>query len=66
MNGSFVEYCLVDGEYVGVILEGVDLLVIVLIFCVGVIVYKGLKMIEVKIGNWVVILGIGGLGYVVV
>ncbi|OTG86794.1 alcohol dehydrogenase AdhP [Acinetobacter sp. ANC 4558] len=66
VNGSFAEYCLADGEYVGVIPEGVDLLEIAPILCAGVTVYKGLKMTEAKTGNWVAISGIGGLGHVAV
>ena len=66
VNGSFAEYCLADGEYVGVIPEGVDLLAIAPILCAGVTVYKGLKMTEAKTGDWVAISGIGGLGHVAV
>lgn len=66
VNGSFAEFCLADGEYVGVIPEGVNLLEIAPILCAGVTVYKGLKMTEAKSGNWVAISGIGGLGHVAV
>lgn len=66
VNGSFAEYCLADGEYVGVIPEGVNLLEIAPILCAGVTVYKGLKMTEAKTGDWVAISGIGGLGHVAV
>lgn len=66
VNGSFAEYCLADGDYVGVIPEGVDLLAIAPILCAGVTVYKGLKMTEAKTGDWVAISGIGGLGHVAV
>lgn len=66
VNGSFAEYCLADGNYVGVIPKGVDLLEIAPILCAGVTVYKGLKMTEAKVGNWVAISGIGGLGHVAV
>ena len=66
VNGSFAEYCLADGEYVGVIPEGVDLLEIAPILCAGVTVYKGLKMTEAKTGDWFAISGIGGLGHVAV
>ncbi|WP_130804053.1 alcohol dehydrogenase AdhP [Acinetobacter ihumii] len=66
VNGSFAEYCLADGEYVGVIPDGVDLLEIAPILCAGVTVYKGLKMTEAKTGDWVAISGIGGLGHVAV
>ena len=66
VNGSFAEYCLADGDYVGVIPEGVDLFEIAPILCAGVTVYKGLKMTEAKTGDWVAISGIGGLGHVAI
>lgn len=66
VNGSFAEYCVADGNYVGVIPRGVNLLEIAPILCAGVTVYKGLKMTEAKTGNWVAISGIGGLGHVAV
>ena len=66
VNGSFAEYCLADGDYVGVIPDGVDLLEIAPILCAGVTVYKGLKMTDAKTGDWVAISGIGGLGHVAV
>lgn len=66
VNGSFAEYCLANGDYVGVIPDGVDLLEIAPILCAGVTVYKGLKMTEAKTGDWVAISGIGGLGHVAV
>ena len=66
VNGSFAEYCLADGDYVGVIPEGMNLLEIAPILCAGVTVYKGLKMTEAKTGDWVAISGIGGLGHVAI
>ena len=66
VNGSFAEYCLADGDYVGVIPEGVDLLEIAPILCAGVTVYKGLKMADAKTGDWMAISGIGGLGHIAV
>lgn len=66
VNGSFAEYCLADGDYVGVIPAGADLLEIAPILCAGVTVYKGLKMTEAKTGDWVAISGIGGLGHVAI
>lgn len=66
VNGSFAEYCLANGDYVGVIPDGVNLLEIAPILCAGVTVYKGLKMTEAKTGDWVAISGIGGLGHVAV
>lgn len=66
VNGSFAEYCVADPRYVGRIPAGVDVVEIAPILCAGVTVYKGLKMTDVKAGQWVVISGIGGLGHVAV
>jgi len=66
VNGSFGEYMLVDATYAAIIPEGADLLEVGPVLCAGVTVYKGLKMTDVKPGEWVVISGIGGLGHIAV
>lgn len=48
------------------IFEGLGFVEVVLLFCVGVIIYKVFKVIDVKVGDWVVIVGVGGFGYLVV
>lgn len=66
VNGCFAEYCLADADYVGILPDNVDYHAIAPILCAGVTVYKGLKMTDVKPGDWVVISGIGGLGHLAV
>lgn len=66
VNGSFAEYALADPKYVGHIPAGVDPIEIAPILCAGVTVYKGLKVLNAKAGDWVAISGIGGLGHVAV
>ena len=66
VNGSFAEYCLADPNYVAHIPEGLDPIEIAPILCAGVTVYKGLKVLDAKPGDWVAISGIGGLGHVAV
>jgi len=66
VDGSFGEYMLVDEKFAARIPEGSDPDEVAPILCAGVTVYKGLKMTEVKPGEWVVISGIGGLGHVAV
>ncbi|AYF98645.1 alcohol dehydrogenase AdhP [Protaetiibacter intestinalis] len=66
VNGSFAEYMLVDSRYAGRIPEGVDLVEIAPILCAGVTVYKGLKVADVRPGEWVTISGVGGLGHLAV
>lgn len=66
VNGSFGEYMLVDARFAARIPEGADPYEIAPVLCAGVTVYKGLKVTEVKPGQWVVISGIGGLGHIAV
>jgi len=66
VNGGFADYALADPNYVGHLPANVDFNEIAPILCAGVTVYKGLKMTEVKAGDWVAISGIGGLGHVAV
>jgi alcohol dehydrogenase, propanol-preferring len=63
VNGSFAEYVLADPDYVGKLPDSLEFAAASPILCAGVTVYKGLKMLECKPGNWVVISGIGGLGH---
>ncbi len=66
VDGSFGEYMLVDERFAARIPDGADPDEVAPILCAGVTVYKGLKVTEVKPGEWVVISGIGGLGHVAV
>ncbi len=66
VDGSFGEYMLVATRYAARIPEGSDLVEVAPVLCAGVTVYKGLKMTEVRPGQWVAISGIGGLGHVAV
>ncbi len=65
-DGSFGEYMLVDAAFAALIPEGSDPHEIAPVLCAGVTVYKGLKMTDVRPGQWVVISGVGGLGHVAV
>ncbi|MYM20660.1 alcohol dehydrogenase AdhP [Brevibacterium sp. 5221] len=66
VDGSFGQYMLVDTRFAARIPEGADLNEVAPVLCAGVTVYKGLKMTEVKPGEWVTISGIGGLGHIAV
>lgn len=52
--------------YVGHIPDGLDFTEAAPILCAGVTTYKGLKETDTKPGDWVVIVGVGGLGHVAV
>lgn len=63
VNGSFAEYALADPLFVGRLPESLDAGIAAPVLCAGVTVYKGLKETEVRPGEWVAVLGIGGLGH---
>jgi propanol-preferring alcohol dehydrogenase len=66
VNGGFAEYVLAPAAYVGHIPEKLDFTDAAPILCAGVTTYKGLKQTETKPGDWVAIVGAGGLGHVAV
>lgn len=66
VNGGYAEYVLADPGYVGRLPSNVGFSEIAPVLCAGVTVYKGLKVLECKPGDWVAISGIGGLGHLAV
>ena len=66
VDGGFAEYVLAPAAYVGHIPDSLDLTEAAPILCAGVTTYKGLKETDTKPGDWVVIVGVGGLGHVAV
>jgi len=63
VNGGYAEYVLADPGYVGHLPDNVGFGEIAPVLCAGVTVYKGLKVLDCKPGDWVAISGIGGLGH---
>ena len=66
VNGGFADYVLADADYVGLLPDNLGYVEAAPILCAGVTVYKGLKMLDAKAGDWVAISGIGGLGHLAV
>jgi alcohol dehydrogenase, propanol-preferring len=66
VNGSFAQYALAKADYVGLIPRQLSFVDAAPILCAGVTTYKGLKEMDVRAGEWVVISGVGGLGHVAV
>ncbi len=66
VDGGYADYTLADASFVGLLPKSVDFLEIAPILCAGVTVYNGLKVTEVRPGQWCAIVGIGGLGHVAV
>lgn len=66
VDGAYADYVLADPGYVGHLPANVGFTEIAPVLCAGVTVYKGLKMLDCKPGDWVAISGLGGLGHVAV
>ena len=66
VDGGYAEYAIADAKYVGHLPNNANFVEIAPIMCAGVTTYKGLKETEVRPGEWVAIVGIGGLGHIAV
>src|ERR1700744_1037325 len=67
VDGGHAEYMIANASYVAHFPSGgFDFYEMAPILCAGVTVYKGLKMTDVHVGQWVAIPGIGGLGHLAV
>lgn len=66
VDGGFAEYVLAPADYVGRLPDGLSFMEAAPILCAGVTTYKGLKETDTKPGDWVAIVGVGGLGHVAV
>jgi propanol-preferring alcohol dehydrogenase len=66
VNGGYAEYVLADPGYVGHLPANVGFTEIAPVLCAGVTVYKGLRVLDCKPGDWVAISGVGGLGHLAV
>jgi alcohol dehydrogenase, propanol-preferring len=66
VNGGYAEYVLADPGYVGHLPANTEFSAMAPVLCAGVTVYKGLKVLDCKPGDWVAISGVGGLGHMAV
>jgi alcohol dehydrogenase, propanol-preferring len=66
VNGGYAEYVLADPGYIGRLPDSLAFEPAAPVLCAGVTVYKGLKVLDCKPGDWVAISGIGGLGHMAV
>jgi propanol-preferring alcohol dehydrogenase len=66
VNGGYAEYVLADPDYVGRLPANLEFAAAAPVLCAGVTVYKGLKVLGCKAGDWVAISGVGGLGHMAV
>jgi propanol-preferring alcohol dehydrogenase len=66
VDGGYADYVVADPDYVGILPDNPDFTSLAPILCAGVTTYKGLKMTEVRPGQWVLVSGVGGLGHLAV
>ncbi|WP_058300899.1 alcohol dehydrogenase AdhP [Gorillibacterium timonense] len=66
VDGSYAEYCVAAADYVVKIPDNLGFMEAAPLFCAGVTTYKALKVSEARPGQWVSIVGIGGLGHLAV
>jgi alcohol dehydrogenase, propanol-preferring len=66
VNGGFAEYFVADARYAAHIPSGLTSAAAAPLLCAGVTTYKGLKETEARPGQWVVIVGVGGLGHLAI
>lgn len=66
VDGGYAEFVRADANFVGHLPDGLEFGPAAPVLCAGVTVYKGLKELEAKAGDWVTIVGIGGLGHMAV
>jgi len=62
VNGGFAEYVLAPAAFATPIPASLSFANASPVLCAGVTTYKGLKMTEVRPGQWVAVSGVGGLG----
>jgi propanol-preferring alcohol dehydrogenase len=64
--GGYAEYMLARADFVGRLPKNADLVPIAPILCAGVTTYRGIKRTNARPGQWLAVIGIGGLGHVAV
>lgn len=64
--GGYAEYMVAPAAFVGRLPDDADPYAMAPILCAGVTTYRGLKRSGARPGQWVVVLGIGGLGHIAI
>jgi D-arabinose 1-dehydrogenase-like Zn-dependent alcohol dehydrogenase len=65
INGYFQEYVVVEARGAMVLPTGVDVTEAAPLFCAGVTAFHGVEDCECESGDWMAIIGCGGLGHLV-
>jgi alcohol dehydrogenase, propanol-preferring len=66
VNGGFADYLLADAKYAAHIPARLSSVEAAPILCAGITTYKGLRETEARPGEWVAIIGVGGLGHMAI
>ena len=64
--GGYAEYMVAPAAFVGRLPQGTDPYAMAPILCAGVTTYRGLRRTMARPGQWVAIVGIGGLGHIAI
>jgi alcohol dehydrogenase, propanol-preferring len=64
--GGYAQYMIADAAYCGHIPESADLYELAPILCAGVTTYRGLKRTGARPGQWLAVIGVGGLGHIAI
>jgi alcohol dehydrogenase, propanol-preferring len=66
LDGTFAEYALGHADYVARLPAGADFAACAPILCAGLTTYKGIRETEARAGEWLAVVGVGGLGHLAV
>ena len=66
VDGGYAEFCLAAADYVVKIPDELGYIEAAPLFCAGVTTYKALKVSKAKPGDWVSVVGVGGLGHLAI
>lgn len=64
--GGYAEYMIAPAAFCGRLPDHVDMVEIAPILCAGVTTYRGIKRTHARPGQWLAVVGIGGLGHIAV
>jgi propanol-preferring alcohol dehydrogenase len=64
--GGYAEYMVAKADFVARLPKRADLTAMAPILCAGVTTYRGLKRTSTRPGQWIAVVGIGGLGHIAV
>ncbi|WP_374379852.1 zinc-dependent alcohol dehydrogenase [Dongia sp.] len=64
--GGYAEYMVAEAKFVAKLPKTANLYEIAPILCAGVTTYRGLKRTKTRPGQWMTVIGIGGLGHIAV